>query len=303
MTAELALDTESISKITIILDRLANSIVKLTTFAENQSSLNTALSTKLECIPKLIEKVQFLEAKALAFELENRQLSIEIQELKCVTTKSVPSHDYKHKHKHCKSDNDSHEFKAHSRKWDSVSRSQLIISGIPDTINDTANNIVDRVFHSLHTPETMDCIVSARFIRKKHGPSFMRPSVTTIAKNASIMRTSRTVIVELNSTDALDRVIRQKRVKRNLCASEVFDNGSESSLYVNECLSPEKYDLLRQVRAQANSFNFKYVWVKHGKILVRLNEKCPVYSIDSLNDLAMLKFGTPTTVVSGASGI
>jgi hypothetical protein len=63
-------------------------------------------------------------------------------------------------------------------------------------------------------------------------------------------------------------------MKKNLWNKSARDLGfdSETSLYINESLTPKCRLLLKEVRWYKRNYNFKYVWSWQGKIYLRKDD-------------------------------
>ena len=110
---------DGLSKLTDMLLRMADSIVKLPSFTEQQGTFNSLVSSKLECLIKLTECVKYLETKTAL--------------LKSCLSKEVDAP------------------KSNCDVGQSTHENELIISGIPDTINDSPQHIIGSVLSALHT--------------------------------------------------------------------------------------------------------------------------------------------------------
>lgn len=267
-------------------DKFTASICNLTTFAENQNTLNAALMAKLKCIPQLIQKVKLLEAKNISLVTENLRLSNAIYNIKCNAIQDGKVKNTGGDNVNAQSSFFARNHVAGNNKCESLRRTELIISGIPDKAIDSPLNIAKRVLDSLGTSSTSSEIVSARFISEKCN-SLEKETSKAIAKPH--VRKRRALIVEVNSTSTLDLVLDKKRANHKLSTRDVFGNGPDQLLYVNELLSPEKYMLFRQARFIAKSAKYKYVWLNHGKIAMKGGEGHPVSFINSHDDLAKLQ--------------
>lgn len=277
-TPVLILDPELVTKTLI---SIASTVEKFTVFSENQNTLNSSLSEKLQCIFHLVEIVKSLQIKTDSLAFENQRLSTEIDMLKSCNAKQAPTRN------NVSLDNFKHLPVNEIPQCEPSRRTQLIISGIPDSVSDSPHIIAKRVFTSLGTPQTTEEIVSARRITEKRSSASFH-SHFTAARCSIKPYMSRALIVQLKTSSALDQVINKKRAKRALSSREVFNINSDDLLYVNEFLPPNKYELLRQTRSKAKTVNCKYVWLNHGRIAARYTETHPVISIKSLDDLAKL---------------
>ena len=183
----------------------------------------------------------------------------------------------------------------------SAHENELIISGIPDTINDSPQHIVGSVLSALHTSDVSSEISEIRVLNCK--PALTSDSTlcsnkvysTTLNRIASTSKSpspktngTKAIIVSFKSVQARNRVINHKRVKRDLSVKKFFSYDTSSKIYVNEFLSCNKYTLLTRCRAKSRELGYKYVWVRSGKIAVRRAEGKPIVHINTLHDIEML---------------
>ncbi|CAB3258507.1 unnamed protein product [Arctia plantaginis] len=93
------------------------------------------------------------------------------------------------------------------------------------------------------------------------------------------------VLVTLRSKSARSSwmlVNKENKITNN----EVYDNGSEKRIYINEDLPKYKRQLLWMVRNQLEPKGFQYIWAQNGKILVKKNsDEKKIYNIRSEVDL------------------
>ncbi|KAI5638365.1 hypothetical protein NE865_08999 [Phthorimaea operculella] len=102
-------------------------------------------------------------------------------------------------------------------------------------------------------------------------------------------RRPRPVIVTLTSISARNEWLSQK--KKRLTNSDIYGNNDSMPIYFNEDLTKFTRELLWQAKNELKS-NFKFVWVQHGKILARKDEKEEnkrIYVIRSADDVQRLK--------------
>ncbi|KAK0160242.1 hypothetical protein PV328_007670 [Microctonus aethiopoides] len=96
-------------------------------------------------------------------------------------------------------------------------------------------------------------------------------------------------IVKFKSVYVSRHVIDLKKRKGDLTASEVFDCPLTSKIYINEFLSPKMHSLHCKVKELAKTHKYKYVWVKHGNISVREEDKSSIIVVRTDHDLRLLE--------------
>lgn len=84
-----------------------------------------------------------------------------------------------------------------------------------------------------------------------------------------------------------DEILKQRRVKRNLSTRHMGRN-DDRPIYVNESLSPSRRRLLAAAKVVQKQKNFKFLWVRNGKIFLRREENAPVTVVTSQAELDKL---------------
>lgn len=97
------------------------------------------------------------------------------------------------------------------------------------------------------------------------------------------------VIVTFTTRIHRDNVIAAHRATKGLDSTKLSINGSPHTIYINEHLTLANKMLFRQTREAARKQEYKYVWIKHGCILVRKSDTSPVLAIRSLQDVDRIK--------------
>lgn len=74
-----------------------------------------------------------------------------------------------------------------------------------------------------------------------------------------------------------------------------FGFPSENRLFLNERLTQKSRQLLKKVKVFKRSFNFKFVWTKQGKVLVKEEESftTAVHSFSTLEEFVDFKVNLP----------
>lgn len=161
----------------------------------------------------------------------------------------------------------------------------VVISGIPKTIEMTDREIAALIFESLGVSHLIDDILDVRPLMKRQ--SALRSPVGSQSSQNRVETIS--FIVSLKSPQVRDHVLKKKRDKRDLSLNDVFNNGSSKRIYVKELLPSDVYRRLLLTKTRAASAGYKYVWSRAGTICVRKMDGSPVIYINSDHDLAKLE--------------
>lgn len=92
------------------------------------------------------------------------------------------------------------------------------------------------------------------------------------------------VIIQFNTMDAKEKFLKTAKSKR-LTANIINPSFENLPVYVNEHLCSELKKLLYDCKKFKKENNYKFVWVKSGKIFIRENEQSRVLRIKNLSDL------------------
>ncbi|XP_022824858.1 uncharacterized protein LOC111355305 [Spodoptera litura] len=104
------------------------------------------------------------------------------------------------------------------------------------------------------------------------------PHCTRVAKSNSSSTRPRSIIVQLASPKLRDQLLaatihfNKSNPQEKLNSSHLGYAGPKSPVYVAEHLSPTNRALHAATRIKAKEMNYKYVWVRNGRIFVRKNE-------------------------------
>ncbi|CAK1548668.1 unnamed protein product [Leptosia nina] len=106
--------------------------------------------------------------------------------------------------------------------------------------------------------------------------------ITHCTRVAKINKTStrpRSIIYQLTSRKSRDSILagalnfNKKNPHNKLNSSDLGVTGSKTPVFISEHLSPTVKSLHAAVRLRAKEKNFKFVWIRNGKIFVRKNEE------------------------------
>lgn len=164
----------------------------------------------------------------------------------------------------------------------SSSSGDIIISGIPVTIDDTPEIITDKVFSALRIRHLLTDILEIRVANRKSDSQIFDPN--TLARPSK-----KSIIVTLKSSLVRDHVLKKKRqTKKVLTLNEVFSCDLPGNVTVNEIYDSQFYNLLCRTRARARLTSYKHVWVYSGNIVARKDFGSPIIEIKSAKDLEKL---------------
>lgn len=143
------------------------------------------------------------------------------------------------------------------------------IKGVPVKKSENLYDIVDHISKAIQCP-----------IRKE--------DINYIARVPSLKAESqKSIIMALNNRYCKEEFVAAARKNKELTISQL-GYADEGHVYVNDHLTLFNKSLLKKAKDLAKAKNFKYVWIKHCKILARKSDTSPTFRIKSEKDL--LKF-------------
>lgn len=108
--------------------------------------------------------------------------------------------------------------------------------------------------------------------------------------NAPTPNNTPVISVKLSSTHIKNTIFRNKsKMKKNLNTKTILGTKTESQIFVNESLCPNRRTLFNKARSVMKELKYKYVWIKHGVVLMKKNDESEVRIINSLDDISKLK--------------
>lgn len=97
------------------------------------------------------------------------------------------------------------------------------------------------------------------------------------------------IIVKFTTRSLRDNFLASARLSRGVHSNSLNVSGEPRKIFINEHLTLKNKALFREAREAARKYKFRFVWVKHGNILVRENESSHVIGVRSLSDISKIK--------------
>lgn len=94
------------------------------------------------------------------------------------------------------------------------------------------------------------------------------------------------IIVQFKDRDHRNRMLYRKKGK--IYSKDVVGGNCVNQVYINEHLTPYNKQLFWEAKNKSREQNFRFVWIKDGKIFVRRNEKERAYRIRNGDDLGKI---------------
>lgn len=150
--------------------------------------------------------------------------------------------------------------------------SNIEISNLPEKRGENLPVILENIASNINVPLNKQDVVSIH--RVPHASND-----NTRPKN---------IIVKFSSRILRDNILSAIRLKKGIDSVKLGISGSLHKIYVNEHLTLKNKSLFRETREAARKSGYRFVWVKHGTILVRAKETSPVIAIRSKTDLSKI---------------
>lgn len=144
-------------------------------------------------------------------------------------------------------------------------RANLEISDIPESENEDIEQILSKI------GELANCDLINNKVIAHRVPSFNKER-------------PKPIIVQFKSKPVKDQI--QKKLKeRKITTSEISPRFTDMPIYFNEHLTPELKKIFYLSRNFKKVNNFKFCWVRDGKIYLRKHETSKIYRIQAEEDL------------------
>ncbi|CAB3231634.1 unnamed protein product [Arctia plantaginis] len=159
-----------------------------------------------------------------------------------------------------------------------ISRGQnLELQAVPESRNENLVTLIKNLCTSINFQIDDSSILSCRRVAKINSTSD-RP---------------RNIIVTLSNSTLRDQILSACRRLRNsskepLNSTHVGITSKNCNIYVSEHLSPECKALHAATRKKAKEINYKFVWVKFGRVYVRKTERTDHIHIKNMDSLDKL---------------
>lgn len=153
-------------------------------------------------------------------------------------------------------------------------RATLEIQGVPEKNGENVSTIVTEIGNALGMNINNENIDACHRLGKKSGE---RP---------------RTIIVKFLRRQDQEKMIKERKMRRMLNVDDVWKKGftpsENSTIYINESLTPSNRKLHAEARKIKKDKNYKYLWVKGGNIYIRKQENSQRIHIKTMSDILNL---------------
>ena len=179
-----------------------------------------------------------------------------------------------------------------------ASPNEIIITGIPENVNDKPIIIAEKVFESIGIEVPKTAIISSRKVIKKSKTRNISYSTSTdkILCNNNKPNTN-SIIVSLSNPALTSKIIHRKCTHRNLKSSTVFSSAhATSEININKVYPASVYKLFIETRNASRLAGLSMPKIKENIILIKTDDNHPPISIKTREDLD--KFKNSATILS-----
>lgn len=153
------------------------------------------------------------------------------------------------------------------------------INGIPENRSENLPSVMLQLGQSVECPITKDDIQHVTRVAKLNKDSD-RPKAVVLKLRTRLMRdTLLAAVSKFNKGHVNDK----------LSTRHLGIGGKREPIFVSEHLSPHNKHLHAATRQKAREAEFKFVWVRDGRIYAKKNETSQAIYVRSLESLALLK--------------
>ncbi|XP_046688637.1 uncharacterized protein LOC124374476 [Homalodisca vitripennis] len=148
-------------------------------------------------------------------------------------------------------------------------RNTVEIYGVPQEKNEDVVSVVKEVGKALDMDITRSMIDACHRLGNKSGPNNLPPRI----------------IVKFVSRLDKEEFLRKRRVKSSF-STRHMNLGVDQPVYINESLTLTRRKLLGEARRLKREKNYKFLWVRNGKIFLRREESARVVHVTCQADLS-----------------
>lgn len=157
--------------------------------------------------------------------------------------------------------------------------SNIEINGIPEHKQENLTKVIEQLAKTIDAPVTGEDILH----------------ITRAAKMSKDNSRPRSVIVKLRAPRQRDAILasvssfNKKNNKEKLHTQHLGLGGPCKPVFVSEHLSPTNKSLHAATRLRAKECNYKFTWVRNGRIFVRKDEFSEAFLIRNMDSLGLIK--------------
>jgi uncharacterized coiled-coil protein SlyX len=156
-------------------------------------------------------------------------------------------------------------------------RNNVEVQNIPESRSEDLTQIITNISNVLKIP------ISVGDLRKVHRVARIKDVENSDSK-PKVVR-PKNIIVQFNTEGMRDSFLQAARSKKRIMTSEIGIQGEQRQIFVAEHLTPSKKKLFWEVRQAAKKKNWRFAWIKNGRIYVRRDTESQVTLIRCSEDV------------------
>jgi regulator of replication initiation timing len=160
-------------------------------------------------------------------------------------------------------------------------RKNIVEQNIPETKNEDLTKIMSSLSNFIGIP------ISGGDIKKVHRVARAAEAAENTDSTPAVKR-PKNIIVHFTCENLRNSFIEAARKKKNITTGDVGVKGEHQQIFVAEHLTPSRKKLFWEVRRAAKQKNYRFAWVKHGKIYARKNPDGKVIPIKCAEDISRM---------------
>ncbi|CAG9137652.1 unnamed protein product [Plutella xylostella] len=179
---------------------------------------------------------------------------------------------------------------------------KLTVHQMQETIDFQAQRLVQNEIELIDVPETANENVYhiAEIMAKKIGVELTDNDIDEAYRTGprrictdGVEKPARPLVIRLLRKKKRNELIKAAKVRKNICSSDIVP-GTSKRIYVNERLTTANRHLFRETRLRSRQYQFRFCWIKDGRIFVRKAEEKPAITIRSVLELDQQVGPVPT---------
>lgn len=95
------------------------------------------------------------------------------------------------------------------------------------------------------------------------------------------------IVVQFVTRQMKENVVKKSKEKR-VCTDDLNMQCANKPVFVNEHLTRKRKNIMFEARKLKNEKNYKFLWSRNGKILIKKNETSTTIQLNSLDDLSKI---------------
>ncbi|XP_028410709.1 uncharacterized protein LOC114533395 [Dendronephthya gigantea] len=235
---------------------------KLKPIISTMDGLKESVHFMSEKFDTITMKINDLDKKYSAVELENKHLKVEVLRLaNIVEHQSVEIND----------------IEQYSR------RDCLEIAGVPETEQENTNELVKKIGNLIgENLNDSDISVSHRLPKPSYS-SRTSEGISGYSTNYS------KIIVKFVGRDTKERFYKARKYLKDKSTRDIgISTVTENKIFISESLTSKNRELFKECLKFKRDHDFRFIWTRSGRLFLRKDTNSPIHAISNKTDLQAL---------------